>query len=56
MYSCRCFIVLHPPQPLSTYVDSMYKGLSGAYAYAKALGSAPCLALRAIISYKFGEP
>ena len=34
------------------YVDSMYTGLCGAYARAKALGPALCLALCAIIYYE----
>ena len=37
------------------YVDSMYTGLCGANARAKALGSAPCLVLRAIFWYAAGQ-
>ena len=39
-----------------SYVNSMYTRLCGAYASAKALGSAPCLALRVNIHYVYGEP
>ena len=38
------------------YVDSIYTGHCGAYARAKALCSASCLALSAIVYYEFGEP
>ena len=37
------------------YVEAIYTGLCGAYARARALGPAPCLALRGIYC-EFGEP